>query len=348
MIKAMIDGLGRLDYIHVPLRFSREVDEHGRFAFAKLLHLVAVTFRLASLLILHRQAVLYFPAPPPKLGTVLRDWIILSLCRPLAGKTIFHFHAYGLGEFLERHFRFARLAGAFKAPDVAVVLGRMSRKDAELLSAGRICEIPYGIDVQAAASAAKHDGPIRILFVGLHIPSKGIGDVLETARVLKDRGLDVEIHTVGPWRDESIRCAMEERRRALGLEAVVQFRGELLGDDLWRTYAESDVFFFPTFFEFETFGVVVLEAMANGLPVVASNWRGPGDLVEDDETGFLCETRDINAYADALSKLVTDAALRERMGRRARERYAERYTAERYARDMCSVFESLSVDRLNG
>ena len=96
------------------------------------------------------------------------------------------------------------------------------------------------------------------------------------------------------------------------------FAGFLHGDDLARAYASSDIFFFPS--ESETFGNVTLEAMASGLPAVNAIASGSNSLVIEGETGHLVSARDEAGLAARLEALVSDAALRQRMGAAARTR----------------------------
>jgi glycosyltransferase involved in cell wall biosynthesis len=273
---------------------------------------------------------------------VLRDLVFLSCVRPFAGKTIFHFHAYGLGEFVEVHSWLKRVGLAFKKPDVAIVLGALCRSDGELLGAKKIVEIPYGMDIFPINRSSKRslEKP-RILFVGLHIESKGILDLLDTASLLKSNGLDFVVHTVGPWKNTQIRAAFESKRHELGLEEDVICCGELTGEPLWAEYAEADLFFFPTFFEFETFGLVVVEAMAYGLPVIASDWRGPGDIVEDGVTGFVCPVHDSRAYIEATTKLLSDPELRQSMGVAGRRLYEQKYRNAQFIDAVEAVFREM-------
>lgn len=99
------------------------------------------------------------------------------------------------------------------------------------------------------------------------------------------------------------------------------FIGHLLGDDLADAYAAADLFVFPG--PEETFGQVVLEAMASGLPVIVTARGGPATLVKDGENGFICPVDDAAAFNERVRRLRDDAALRLSMGRAAR-RDAER------------------------
>jgi glycosyltransferase involved in cell wall biosynthesis len=96
------------------------------------------------------------------------------------------------------------------------------------------------------------------------------------------------------------------------------FAGFLHGEELATAYASSDIFFFPS--ESETFGNVTLEAMASGLPAVNALSSGSNSLVQEGATGRLVSAGDEAGLAAALAALVSDAGLRQRMGKAARQR----------------------------
>lgn len=112
---------------------------------------------------------------------------------------------------------------------------------------------------------------------------------------------------------------LEELRRPLP-DAV--FTGYLEGEELAAAYASADVFVFPS--TTDTFGNVLLEAMASGLPAVVSDVGGPCELVHEGETGFVTPALDVPAFSQAVVRLVRDPDLRERMSRNAHRRVQER------------------------
>ena len=138
-------------------------------------------------------------------------------------------------------------------------------------------------------------------------------------------------------------------RRAIrdnGLDDVVVHRGPLTGAERLDAYSRADVFCFPSFYEAETFGIVLLEAMQFGLPVVATRWRGIPSVVTDGVTGFLVPVRDSAGLADRLALLLGDQALARRMGAAGRSAYEERFTLQRFHADLQAVFDSLWSDGL--
>lgn len=114
-----------------------------------------------------------------------------------------------------------------------------------------------------------------------------------------------------PTIEQNIRSYFEKR----GLD--VYFSGALVGEPLGEMFASADIFIFPSLTE--TFGQVIQEAMASGLPIVARRKGGPADLVLPDETGYLAEPEDVAAFAKYTLKLIEDYKLRASFGQTARK-----------------------------
>ncbi len=345
MIAAMIEGLReRLPVVPVRMAFSASVAEAGSFSWGKVGHLFHLIRRTRKALREHSGSVLYYPPAPARPMAVWRDIVFLSAVRPRARTTIFHFHAAGLSDYLQRHAAVRRMGlRAYGKPDAAIVQTEVGRADGEALGARRVAVIPCGRDIPILPKA-RTGGPFRILFAGIHRRTKGIFDAIATLAELRRRGIDAELHTAGAWYSEAERLAAERRLAALGISDRMVQRGVLTDRALWQEFADADVLFFPTFYEWESLGVVALEAMAYGLPVVASDWRGPRDVVVNAETGFICPVGNVAAYADALERLACDPALRTRLGAAGRKRYEERFTMKRFLDDLERLIREVAAD----
>ena len=195
-----------------------------------------------------------------------------------------------------------------------VVLSPSPASDARLqqlgIAAERIGRWDRGVDTRRFDPELRTPGllpeGINVLYAGRLTKEKGV-DLLADA-FLAARERDPRLHLVlaggGP----------EEQglRERLGEQAT--FLGWLAGDDLARAYASADVFLFAS--QTDTFGQVLLEAQASGLPVVAVDVGGPASLIEDGETGLLAPA-DADALADRILALVASPLLRERIRRSA-------------------------------
>lgn len=183
--------------------------------------------------------------------------------------------------------------------------------------------------------ALPNDAPLRLLFVGRLVSEKGVLVLLRALAELRRRGVEVTAVLVGdgPYRGE-----FEQAARRLGIAEQVTFTGALTGARLAPLYREADVFCLPSFAE--GLPVVLMEAMANELPVITSRIAGIAELVDDGVNGLLLPPGRDDVIADALERLAADPELRAQWGRAGRERVLRDYDVGRSAALLESLFTS--------
>ena len=150
-------------------------------------------------------------------------------------------------------------------------------------------------------------GRTRLITVGRLAPVKGQGLLLEAVQQLRRRGVDVSVAVVG---DGPRRAALEERARRLGISESVEFTGPVGQDEIARHYLNADIYVHASFAE--GIPVVLMEAMAHGLPVVATRVMGVPELVRDGENGKVVRPGRLDELVDAIDRLIRDPAARER------------------------------------
>ena len=183
--------------------------------------------------------------------------------------------------------------------------------------------LPRGLDTELFHPARRepeffekfgeHNGEIRLLYVGRISREKDLDLLAAAYRRLRDEGLPMQLFVVGhgPYSEAFAKSLPE---------AI--FTGYLTGNELAAAYASADIFVFPS--TTDTFGNVILEAQACGLPVVVSDSGGPKELVQDTANGLITKSHDEEDFARAIRALVTNPALRERMGKSARNSVIDR------------------------
>ena len=175
---------------------------------------------------------------------------------------------------------------------------------------------------------------LRILFVANNFAMKGAPTVV---RALADPVLgNARVRMVGAPPPEMAQ-ATEELAGRLGVRGRIELLGGLEGEEKWRQFEWADAFAYPT--ENDGQPLVVLEAMAAGLPIVASTFGGVPDTVA--AAGVLVEPGDDAALAAALRRLIEEPDLRERLGSAARRRFLDRYTPEAFQRRFEALFADL-------
>jgi len=221
----------------------------------------------------------------------------------------------------------------------------------------RVVVIPPGVDTSrfypiSADEAKAYVGcPVDqnlVLFVGRIEPLKGIDTLLKAMKFLMDQGLlqdvPVSLAVIGGDSDstpETMTAEMDRLkalRESLGLENLVTFLGRRDQDTLPYYYSAAEVVVVPS--HYESFGLVALEAMACGTPVIASETGGLVFLVRDGETGFHVPTDDPGALAERLKLLLQDTLLRRRLGDQAAE-YARRYAWPLIVNQISSLYSTL-------
>jgi glycosyltransferase involved in cell wall biosynthesis len=199
---------------------------------------------------------------------------------------------------------------------------------------------PIGLDSAAyvATSTVCDARPLRILFIGMLRESKGLLTLLDACGALARHNVPFESEIAGEFQSPQFAANARDLAQQLCIAEHVHYLGIVSGGAKWEAYARADLLCFPTFYEAETFPLVVLEAMSFGLPVVATRWRGIPEIVDDGATGFTVDVRDATALADRLEQLHGDPALRQRLGQAGRGKFLREFTVERFWQRMEDVF----------
>jgi glycosyltransferase involved in cell wall biosynthesis len=183
--------------------------------------------------------------------------------------------------------------------------------------------LPRGLDTELFHPARRDsaffekfgasNGEVRLLYVGRISREKDLDLLAGAYRRLRKEGLPVQLFVVGhgPY-SETLAKSLPE----------AFFTGYLRGTELATAYASADIFVFPS--TTDTFGNVILEAQASGLPVVVSDSGGPKELVKNHTSGLITKSHNVEDLTRAIRALVTDRGLRERMATSARDSVTDR------------------------
>jgi glycosyltransferase involved in cell wall biosynthesis len=332
MIARLLEGrFQRIHLHHVRLAFSEDMESMGRFAFRKVWILFTTILRIWIARFRHRTPVLYYPPAGPNKVPVLRDIVLLCCTRWLFRHVVFHFHAGGVSSFapqLPRPLRpLFRLA--YRSPDLAILTAAQNPDDGAALGARRTVVVPNGLpDMRGTVPerTASPGEPLVILFTGVLIPSKGVRQLLEAFHLLVGQGVDARLQVMGKWGDPHFRDSCLRYVQEQGLEQRVEWLGVRRDADKLHFFASCDIFCFPSWFEAESFGLVLVEAMQFAKPVVSTRWRGIPSVVDDARNGFLVPVKEPHAVAEKLALLARDPDLRRTMGAEGRRIYEQKFT----------------------
>lgn len=335
MIKKIVDGVyNTIQVFHVRMAFSKSINETGNVSVLKAFHLIKVVLLIIYYKIRFGIDVLYYPPSGPSKTAFYRDAILLIIARLFFNKVCFHFHAAGTSELyvnLNSPFKLLYRLAYYQA-DLGIRLSPLSTNDSLLMKVKRELIIPYGIEdaTQFIDHPKKNDNQIVLLYVGLLSESKGVLRMINACKILKERKIEFSAIFVGEFKSDSFEQTARNAVDAFELQSIVKFMGVLVGEDKFEVFASSDIFCFPSFYEAESFPVVLLEACCFSLPIVSTSWRGIPSIVEEGKNGFLISKPDNVALADRLEILIRDKGLRTKMGDTSRDIFCSRYTISKY------------------
>ncbi|OGO04704.1 MAG: hypothetical protein A2Y73_01265 [Chloroflexi bacterium RBG_13_56_8] len=243
----------------------------------------------------------------------------------------------------------------------ATPLDRQQMLDLYSVAEAKIAVIPCGINLNlfrpineqiAREKLGLPDGRRLLLFVGRLDPVKGLDVLLKamcelTRRLKPYRAKDLSLAVIGGDRESHLEAmtsypeCLQEIRQELGLEDLVIFVGSRAQEDLPYYYSAAAACVMPSLYE--SFGMVALEAMACGTPVIASRVGGLTFTVRDGETGFLVPEGNPEALAEKLELVLRDNCLRQRLGHRAAQ-VARSYSWDVVADEIEQLYAELGVE----
>ena len=180
-----------------------------------------------------------------------------------------------------------------------------------------------------------------ILFVGRLIDWKGVHTLVSSVKKVRDTVRNARLVIVG---DGPERKSLADRVKELGLEDSVTFTGQVSDEELKDYYSRASVFVLPSITvnnQTEGLGVVLLEAMASGIPVIGSNTGGIPDIIEDKVNGLLVPPGDPDALAEAIIRIFEDRDLADRFREAGLETVKGRFSWDKISDQFIEVYREV-------
>jgi len=349
MVQLMLAGLGgdvrraasgerrEIACFHVNCRVSTGVDDIGTLRFGKLLLLLRYCMEAIWCRLRHGVRTFYYVPAPGKRCALYRDWLVMLLCRPFFPHLVLHWHASGLGAWLDGDgFAIERwiTQALLGRPALSIALAEASSQDARWLHSQAIALVPNGIPdpcaefdpsllglrrarteerqrrCQEPVSAGETPLIFRVLYLAHCTREKGLFDALDGIALFNCRPSPLRAHftVAGTFMDAREESAFRERIARPDLAGAVTYAGFAAGDKKKSLFEESDCLCFPTYYPAESFPLNLVEAAAYGLSAVVTRWRAIPEIQPPDYPGFV-EPKAPAQIADALERLaLTDLA----------------------------------------
>lgn len=278
-------------------------------------------------------------------GAFYKDFVVVEMLKRLGCKVIVHYHNKGVSTRQNRHLDNALYKRFFKNIKVILlseclyedVKKYVNREDVFVCGNG-IPDITNHSTCLDTVASDHIDGKVpHVLFLSNLLISKGVVVLLDALKVLKEKGCCFVCDFVGGETVEMDAAMFQNEVAKRGLEEMVVYHGRKYGSEKEAFLNTADMFVFPTFYPNECFPLVLLEAMQHNLPCISTTEGGIPGIIDDGKTGFLVPKHDAETLAEKIQTLLSDAALRQRMGEAGREKFEKEFTLEVFEKRMAEI-----------
>lgn len=276
--------------------------------------------------------------------------ILLRLSKPVSIVTVTHHLSprdliarrdpFGI---LMRKFDWLVTGAFFRTVNKIIAVSESTKRDimATGISSSKVEIIPDGVDKTPQINVSRNGSTSRVLFVGHCSPIKGVEYLLEAIWLLKDS--DIVLDLVGDLKSNiEYTRRLQEMTHNWGISDKIIFHGFVPRERIINLYTEADIFVLPSLWE--GFGIVLLEAMAFELPVVATKAGAIPELVKDGVNGLLVPPANGRALAEAIAALIQNPGLRKKLGKNGRAIYNRSLTWEQVVEKFETVLLRLNAN----
>jgi len=318
---------------HLDFRFTPSFSTVRQAKFSKVWELLKVYGRLWRFFLRHgRVDLLIYPSGGPQAVPIVRDILLLPVVRLATKRLWVQFHAAGIADRLKQKSGVLEvlLKAVYRPVDGAIVMTDYNRCDPEALGIGRVEVFPHRLEDENPAGKLPDysERPLRLLHAGHLYDLKGTPQLVEAFGRVAGKFPEWRLVLMGeflpPYSEEQCRA----RCRELGIEGRVDILGVLRGEDKAVQFGRSHLFVFASVAPYESFGLVMAEAMMWGLPMVVSNWRGNRDVSGPGAEYFNVQTMMSDNLALALKELLPARDELRKMAECSRQRYVSSYRQE--------------------
>jgi glycosyltransferase involved in cell wall biosynthesis len=349
MIARILAELSRaqeFETVHLSFEFTRNFKTIRRGNLSKVWELLKVIGRILRIRLAGPIDVLIYPAGGPQTVPIIRDILLLPWVLLAAQRVVLHFHAAGIADRLggKRGVLGTLLHLLYRRSYGALVMTDFNRRDPLCFGIRRITILPHRLPDEFDPLLLKRNpAEPRILAVGHLCPDKGTPALLRAFARLAPRHPTARLELVGECLPPMTDASLQADLRELGIQDRVLLTGVLTGRAKQEAFGRATHFAFPTVAPYESFGLVMVEAMMWSLPILATDWRGNRDVLGETFEGVCFEVGDDLAASleSALERSLTKAISEPSWGRKNREIYEARYRSEEQAPHYARIVHAL-------
>lgn len=337
------------DVIFFDMRFW-SYKHHKRITILKIIKLIWYLLRYMFLIITRRPSYILYAISFDRMP-LPKDFVFCLIGKLFSCRIVLHDMGQYVRELYDSSNRLYKwLTRRLTAIATAcIVLGEKTRdvydgfieKNRIIAVHGSVEDSQHLMEISKDVNPTKTlNGKITVLYLSFLSVSKGVFTALKTIPEVVKKNPDIFFTFVGPIESSLLQEKVDRFINENQLESKVEYLGYISDEDKRaEIFRNSDIFIFPT--HRDVFGLVLLHAMAEGLPIIASLEGAIPEIIEEGKNGYLFPKGDCRELAQKILTLAGDANLRRKMGVENRRKYLEYYTPEKYGQRMIEAFNKI-------
>lgn len=325
------------DCHYINLTTAKDLQDIGKSGIGKLWRFVKLLLKIRKK-VKNVKPQLVYVTPNAKGGAFYKDFIVVQMLKACGCRIVCHYHNKGVKTRQDKWLDNLLYKRFFKGIKVILLANALYDDVQKYVKREDVYICPNGIPETAFEETRCPKNPIpRLLFLSNLLIEKGVFVLLDALKILKDRGYSFVCDFVGGETAEIDAARFEAEVKRRGLNTIAVFRGRKYGEEKQEAFNNADIFVFPTYYKNETFGLVNLEAMEHGIPIVTTNEGGIPDVVKNGVNGIVCDKKDENALADAIGTLLNSKDVRITMGEEGRRIFKSQFTLEHFEKNLSNI-----------
>ncbi len=331
-----------LDRDLLKISFSANHGSLNKMTFKKFFLFLFLSFDLIKKMTINNYDLVYFSIAPSGIG-FLRDSFFVLIMKIFRPKIILHIHGVGISKNLKGKPNLKFIYEFIFKNTIIIHLSEGLLRSEISNNFKKINFEGYYVNngVNIRKEITKKDEAKNILFLSNLFPSKGIFEALEVFNLIHKKHKDIVLNIAGAETSKQVTDRLSSFIEENNLKDRVILHGFLEGRDKEELLSRSDLLLYPT--KDDAFPLVLLEAMNNGMPIVATDIGAIGEIVKDGETGFVC-TNNVNDIERKMLKLIENAHLFRELSLNSRKRFEEKFTFEIFEKNLATIMNNQLKD----
>ena len=323
---------------YINLTTATNLQDIGKGGICKLWKFIKLLSKIVkTICITHPQLV--YVTPNSCGGAFYKDFVVVQLLKIMKQKVVVHYHNKGVAKYQKQILDNWLYHIFFKRLKVILLAEALYSDIQKYVPHSKVYICPNGIPQtpQTESISKKNNTIPHLLFLSNLLESKGVLVLLDAYSILKEKGYSFIGEFVGSETKEidTVRFKKEVEKR--NLNDIVRYEGKKYGPEKHKYFKQADIFIFPTYYE--TFGLVLLEAMEHALPCISTNEGGIPNIIENEKTGYIVQKQSAKEIAAKIEHLIKYPELCITMGEAGKEKFFNEFTLDKFEIRMKNILE---------